>query len=103
MDNRYSDQPDGLPGNDDFGTLSAWFTFSALGIYPVTGESYYYLGSPLFSSATMKLPGGKVFNPIAISKYLRQNLILSLFSAVDFSIHSFSFSYHFFSFRICTS
>ena len=29
--------PDGLPGNDDLGSMSAWYAWSALGLYPVTG------------------------------------------------------------------
>ena len=35
------------PGNDDYGTMSAWYTFAAMGLYPVTGMSWYYLGSPV--------------------------------------------------------
>ena len=34
-------------GNDDYGTMSAWYTFGALGFYPVTGEDWYYIGSPV--------------------------------------------------------
>jgi putative alpha-1,2-mannosidase len=34
-------------GNDDYGTMSAWYTFAALGLYPVTGKEWYYLGSPV--------------------------------------------------------
>ncbi len=45
----FDEGPKGLPGNDDVGTLSAWFVFSSLGFYPVdpvSGE--YRLGNPLF-------------------------------------------------------
>ena len=38
----------GLPGNDDFGTISAWATFAALGFYPQAGNTTYALGSPVF-------------------------------------------------------
>ena len=48
--------PDGLPGNDDAGALSAWFVFSAMGFYPVTpGLPEYRLGSPLFDRITLHL------------------------------------------------
>jgi predicted alpha-1,2-mannosidase len=48
--------PDGLPGNDDAGALSAWFVFSAMGFYPVTpGLPEYRLGSPLFERITLHL------------------------------------------------
>ena len=30
----YSTAPDGYPGNDDLGTLSSWYVFGALGLYP---------------------------------------------------------------------
>ena len=49
MDHRYGIQPeDGLPGNDDFGTMSSWFLFAAMGLYPLPGHDLYIVGSPLF-------------------------------------------------------
>lgn len=40
----------GLPDNDDAGALSAWYVFSAIGLYPdCPGRPSYTLGSPLFS------------------------------------------------------
>jgi hypothetical protein len=36
-------------GNDDYGTMSAWFAFTALGFYPVTGQDWFFVGSPLVS------------------------------------------------------
>lgn len=55
----YRPTPDGLPGNDDLGTLSAWFIWSALGFYPETaGAPLYVTGSPLFPRATIRLPSG---------------------------------------------
>ena len=42
------DGPDGLPGSDDRGTMSAFYVFAALGLYPVAGTDRYVLGSPLF-------------------------------------------------------
>ena len=36
-----------MAGNDDYACLSAWYTFGALGFYPVTGMDWYYLGSPV--------------------------------------------------------
>jgi putative alpha-1,2-mannosidase len=46
----YRNTPGGVPGNDDFGTLSAWFTFAAtLGLYPNPPHTHYVLTSPLFA------------------------------------------------------
>jgi predicted alpha-1,2-mannosidase len=51
--------PDGLPGNDDLGSLSAWYVWSALGFYPVVaGAPVYVLGSPVFERAEIALPHG---------------------------------------------
>jgi predicted alpha-1,2-mannosidase len=52
--------PDGLPGNDDLGSMSAWFIWSALGFYPVTaGAPVYAVGSPMFETATIRPVGGE--------------------------------------------
>jgi len=49
MEKYYNTTPDGLPGNDDGGTLSAWYLWSALGFYPVCPASNSYaIGSPIF-------------------------------------------------------
>jgi predicted alpha-1,2-mannosidase len=59
MDTLYSDQPDGLSGNEDCGQMSAWLLLSALGLYPVDPVSARYVfGSPLVTRAQLALPGG---------------------------------------------
>jgi predicted alpha-1,2-mannosidase len=46
-------------GNDDLGTMSAWYVFAAMGIYPMTpGTADLALGSPLFTNVSITLPGG---------------------------------------------
>ncbi|MBX7193787.1 MAG: GH92 family glycosyl hydrolase [Sandaracinaceae bacterium] len=52
--------PSGLPGNDDSGTMSAWYVFSALGVFPIAGTADFVLGTPLFTHATLHLPGGEL-------------------------------------------
>ena len=48
------------PGNDDLGSLSAWYVFAALGFGPVTpGAPFHVLGSPAFTKATIALPRGR--------------------------------------------
>lgn len=52
----YRDGPDGLPGNDDLGTLSAWYVWGALGLYPlIPGDGGFVLGSPLFPRTTLTI------------------------------------------------
>jgi predicted alpha-1,2-mannosidase len=62
----YTDQPDGLCGNEDCGQMSAWYVFSSMGMYPVNpANGAYVFGSPLFNSAEIVLPEGKSFKIIA--------------------------------------
>jgi len=60
---QYRDAPNGLPGNDDTGQMSAWYVLSALGFYSVTpGTPDYAIGTPYFDDATLYLPAGKVLH-----------------------------------------
>lgn len=57
----YSDTPAGLPGNDDLGTMSAWYLWCAMGLYPQNpAVRYLDVGAPLFSSIRVQSPGGPV-------------------------------------------
>ena len=58
----YTNKPDGLPGNEDCGQMSAWYVFSALGFYPVNPASGQYIfGTPAAQESIIILPNGKVF------------------------------------------
>ena len=49
LDENYTTAPDGLPGNDDTGTMSTWAIFSMMGFYPdCPGEPYYTITTPRF-------------------------------------------------------
>lgn len=58
QENLYGTGPDGLAGNDDGGTLSAWYIFTATGLYPIAGSDLYIAVVPLFPKTTMELPDG---------------------------------------------
>lgn len=59
MNEMYSNDVDGLCGNDDAGQMSAWYVFSSLGFYPVLpGSDVYAIGSPLVKSAILSLEAG---------------------------------------------
>ncbi|MBQ2842096.1 MAG: GH92 family glycosyl hydrolase [Clostridia bacterium] len=59
LDNRFSTDIDGLDGNDDSGTISAWYVFSSMGFYPLAGTDKYWIGSPCVDSAEIALSNGK--------------------------------------------
>ena len=46
--NKYDTTYVGLDGNDDGATLSAWYIFSSIGLYPQAGSDIYQIGIPLF-------------------------------------------------------
>ena len=53
----YDTSPAGYPGNDDLGTLSSWYVFGALGLYPeIPGVGMLAIGSPLFGRASIAMP-----------------------------------------------
>ena len=62
LDEFYTNEPDGLIGNEDCGQMSAWYIMSSLGFYPVNpSNGVYVFGSPLFDKTTINLPEGKTF------------------------------------------
>lgn len=72
----YKPTEDGLGGNDDFGQMSAWYIFSALGFYPVApGSPQYALGSPAVRNAKIQLESGKVFE-VVVEKQSAENVYI---------------------------
>ena len=72
----YTNDPDGLIGNEDCGQMSAWYILSAMGFYPVCpGNGEYVLGTPLFEEVTINLESGKKFVIRKTQKIKTQNAI----------------------------
>ena len=87
LEEMYSNQPDGLSGNEDCGQMSSWYVLSAMGFYPVTPASNIYaIGTPLFSEAKINLENGKQFvikaNNVSAENFYIQSLTLN---GVDYS------------------
>jgi predicted alpha-1,2-mannosidase len=58
ISNHFKNTPDGLPGNDDTGTMSAWLIYSMMGLYPVSpAEAFYAVTAPVFDKITIQLDG----------------------------------------------
>lgn len=73
IEQEFGDDHNGLPGNDDAGTISAWLVFSMMGIYPdCPGTDYYQITSPVFDEITIQLDtafySGEHFNIIVKQK-----------------------------------
>ncbi|MFI2704552.1 GH92 family glycosyl hydrolase [Cellulosimicrobium composti] len=52
----FTDGPDGVTGNDDLGTMSAWHVLSSIGVYPIVpGTDLWGLTTPLFDDVTITL------------------------------------------------
>ena len=66
LDNKYDVNAGGLDGNDDGATLSAWYIFASLGLYPMAGSDVYELGAPLFKKAIVHL-GNKTLQVVAVN------------------------------------
>jgi predicted alpha-1,2-mannosidase len=58
LNEHFKNSPDGIPGNDDTGTMSAWAVFSMMGIYPVNpAEAMYAVTKPKFDKIIIHLDG----------------------------------------------
>jgi predicted alpha-1,2-mannosidase len=58
----YSNQPNGLCGNDDCGQMSAWYVWSSIGFYPVNpANGEYVFGSPLSDLTEINFGNGRKF------------------------------------------
>jgi predicted alpha-1,2-mannosidase len=57
-DFNYGLGPDGLPGNDDAGTLGAWYVFSTAGLFPIAGTTDYVLTLPRFPVVRIRAGSG---------------------------------------------
>lgn len=61
LNEQYSSRVDGLPGNDDLGSMGAWYVFASIGLYPeIPGVGGFSINSPVFSKITLHLTEGDV-------------------------------------------
>ena len=59
INEQYSSRKDGLPGNDDLGTMGAWYVFACIGLYPeIPGVGGFTVNTPIFESVVLHLKNG---------------------------------------------
>lgn len=94
LDSLYTDKHDGICGNEDVGQMSAWYIWSALGLYPVhPANGVYVFGSPVINDAVIGLPGNKTFhirviNNTAANKYIQRVRFNGAIFAKSYLFHS---------------
>ncbi|MDP4276861.1 MAG: GH92 family glycosyl hydrolase [Bacteroidota bacterium] len=58
LNQMYTSNPKGLPGNDDCGSLGAWYVFASIGLYPmVPGVAGFSMNTPQFESIKLTVNG----------------------------------------------
>ena len=61
LNEMYSSNEDGLPGNDDLGTMGAWYVFASVGLYPmIPGVGGFSVNIPQFELIKIKLPENNI-------------------------------------------
>ena len=57
LNEQYHERIDGLPGNDDLGSMGAWYVFACIGLYPeIPGVAGFAVNTPVFTKAIVHLP-----------------------------------------------
>lgn len=51
----FTNTPHGVPGNEDYGSMSSWLLFTSLGVFPQAGTTNFMIGSPRVRDASVKL------------------------------------------------
>lgn len=94
----FHNTPDGIPGNDDAGTLSAWLVFSMMGLYPVTpGDMNYALVTPSFNEITITLNQDYYAGKKLVLKSIKNNNEAKYISDISFNnkkLNSFFINHH---------
>lgn len=73
LNEQYSSKIDGLPGNDDLGTMGAWYVFACIGLYPeIPGVGGFTVNTPIFSSVKVHLKKGDM-----VIKAVRKRIFIS--------------------------
>ncbi|MEX0981325.1 MAG: GH92 family glycosyl hydrolase [Bacteroidales bacterium] len=76
----YTDQPDGLCGNEDCGQMSAWYLLGSMGFYPIApGDTKYSIGRPSFDKVDISLSHNKVFTVLAENRSANNPYVQEVF------------------------
>jgi len=80
----FAPTPDGEPGNDDLGAQSAWYVWSALGLYPVTpGTTDLAVNTPLFPHVEIRTGAEVYLRKMLIPQLAIESRLSYTFEVVD--------------------
>ncbi len=89
----YETGPEGLPGNEDCGQMSAWYVMASMGLYPVCpGSNQYEISSPLFGSIEIEVGKGRTFKILA-KDLNKENIYIQALSLNGESLSSSTISH----------
>ena len=81
LNEQYNSSVSGLPGNDDLGTMGAWYVFASVGLYPmIPGVGGFSINIPAFENISINLPNNKILN---INKTGPENFFIKSLSFND--------------------
>jgi len=61
LNEQYNSSVSGLPGNDDLGTMGAWYVFASVGLYPmIPGIGGFSINIPAFENISIDLPNNNL-------------------------------------------
>lgn len=61
LNEMYTSKPNGMPGNDDCGSMGAWYVFASIGLYPmIPGVGGFSVSAPYFEDIVLHLPEGNL-------------------------------------------
>jgi len=76
LDHKFTSGPEGIPGNNDYGTMSSWFVFASFGIFPLAGSELYIITSPALKHCIFQHSSGSVLEIVAHNNS-KENVIVS--------------------------
>ena len=81
LNEQYNSSVSGLPGNDDLGTMGAWYVFASIGLYPmIPGVGGFSINIPAFEYISIDLPNN---NFLKINKTGPDNFFIKSLSFND--------------------
>ncbi len=59
LEYRFHNTAGGYPGNEDSGAMSSWYCWNSMGLFPISGQDIFLIGSPLFEKVSFAVHGNE--------------------------------------------